>query len=495
MELTENVKKNNFVVSIILGLIALGFALSTCDKTSLTSNHTIASVDGDEIPYSAYAKQMQQLGAYDLTPAQRQQLPMFGKNIVQRLIDEKLLIHWGEQQGISSARSEVAENIKQYPYFQNEDKKFDINKYKMLLQQNQLTTKTFESQIADQITRQKAAIALTWYPVSSLEAQQHFFAKNTGAKINLVRFINNDLKKLINISPSELNTYLAKSENIALLKNLYQRKLSLYDLPETRKVSMFSMAIPEKEKKDTLKNELAALVKQSTNLAKFKTLGQDFAAKDSDNRSMVDLGWLSKGRLDKEVDEQIFTGKVGQIIGPLEEDDQFVVYAIEEIKPASLKTFEMVKSELAEEQLKNNKQDDVKKLSEYWSKQMQDLLTKNKENEINNLKNKFEFTFEKNLLVTSQDNMVAGVQLTEDQHQQILKLQEGTLVFNNLTDVLVITKTGSVTPNDPELQKKWETDKKSQVELLENQLGSEFAENIVKKLREKAKISIQERLL
>jgi len=491
---TEDVKKNNFLLSIIVGLIAIGFGLSTCDSVKITSGDSIARVNGEDIPYGLYTAQLQRMGVQNMTPEQRQQMPMIGKMIVDQLVDTKLIEQWGTKEMLNATPEEIANIVKNYPVFLDENKKFDLARYKAILLNNKLTPLSFENQQATEVTKQKSAMAITWYPVTENEAKAHFFSLNSGVKVNSLKFNTSDLRSLIPIKDSELSEFLANKKNEELLKNLFERKKSIYEVAESRKIHILTFDLKDKTKADADKIKLEQFLNSAKN-KNFLTEAKSFAEKNKEVSTFTDLGDLVKGRLANDVEKKVFAGKKGDVFGPLLEEDQYTIYYLESVTPAVNKTFESVKSELAMDHLKGIKKDELQVVAKEWTTKFAELLDKNQLKEIDALKDKYNLQISKDFLVTEIETNLGGTNLTSDQHQNVLKADDKPIIFDQTSDVIIIKKISKIEKNAPDLAAKWDKEKDSQYQMISAQIGNLLAEDLLKKLREKASITIEEKML
>jgi parvulin-like peptidyl-prolyl isomerase len=95
-----------------------------------------------------------------------------------------------------------------------------------------------------------------------------------------------------------------------------------------------------KKKMEDLRRQLTGDVRQFSDLA--TKFGEDMSS-----RSGGDLGWVDRGTMDPKFDEALFALKVGEVSDVVESEFGFHVILCEQARPAGVKPFESVRSEIA----------------------------------------------------------------------------------------------------------------------------------------------------
>lgn len=493
MSVLETSTKGKYFLMFIVFMIGLGFALSTCSRSSgggySSSSNNVATVNGVEIPQSQFYKMLQQFGFDQLSPKQIKQLNL-GKNIIDQLITVELFKQWGADIGLSPSKDEVAKEIKNLPYFLNERKQFDLTRYKQLLAANKLTPQQFEEDITQNLLLQKTSLISSSNPTSRESIKTHFLLKNTGSSISLLKLKPSTLKRNITISDDQLNTFLNDSKNFSLLKNLYERNKHLYVSAAQYNVHEISANFKSLEEKNKILDRFKKFktISQSDLFSKEATL---FVKQDEANHTQVEHGWLVEQNMNfpEYIKKDIVKGKKGSIIGPEINKEQITLYFISDFASAKNVSFDSAKKELAINYLRDKNTAELDRLVTTWQEKLKSLMAKGSISEIKSIAKSYEWELNENqLLNKSEKNLLGSVVSIEDLKSiQNAKVGE-VLVLKSLSDVLIVKVTKQITADDKNIEEKWAKESKEFEQSLSRQFAEEQRSTLAKKLLSKSKI-------
>lgn len=145
------------LVGFFGGTFIAGFGVSTFGNRA-SSFDTVAVVNGKKIPYKYYYSLYNNTFNLLRTSGQNvtEELMRLTQNqIISNLIQDELIWQQTKKYGITVSDNELAKDIQSYPYFLNEDEKFDSRYYYQFLNNLRLSPKDFESLRRKQIASNK----------------------------------------------------------------------------------------------------------------------------------------------------------------------------------------------------------------------------------------------------------------------------------------------------------------------------------------------------
>lgn len=490
MSVLESSSKSKYFLMFILFMIGLGFALSTCDNNMRGSSvASVAKVNGVEIPQEKFSQAIQNYGLAELTHKQLKQLN-FGKTIVEGLISEELFKQWGSTLELSPSKDEVAEEIKKLPYFLNEQKSFDLNRYKALLKANRMTPQDFETSTTDALLLQRTQLISQWVPFSTSAAKTNFMLKNTGANLSVLKLKPSSLKSLIPVSESKIKEFLADSKNFTLLNNLYERNKHHYVAPSSYKIKEVSASFTSVEEKEKILASLKTFKNISTVTA-FNKESEKFVKSKEESRSNVDHGWLSEPNLNfsDKLKASILSSKKNTVVGPEINEEQVVLYYVEDVLAAKNISFETAKSELVANHIREQGTKEREELTNIWREKSKILVLNNNVNEIQRLTKQYGWEWVDDTLFNKSEKNLLGSIIQIEDIKSIHQSPEGSvLILNSLADVLIVKIKKHLSLVDKSIASKWEKEQEEFLKAFERQLAMEQSQKIKKELMSKASI-------
>ena len=378
-------KKSGLLVKIILVVITIGFSFWGIESYLFTSvDSSIAKVNGTEISQDQFRQRfdenrqrmMQMMnGQLDASFFER---PEMKKQVLDQLINERVLLDANKDLGVSVTDDRIKREILSVPAFQK-DGKFDPDTYKMLLQAQQMSPRSFEERVREdlavrELPQQVGSAVL----VTDAELDSYLRLKDQRRDLRYVK-LDKPAPDTSPVSDDDINAYykshtaeFTTPERVALdyveldgskvevnatpddavLKDRYEKEKSRFVSAEQRLASHILVKVPGKGSPDDQKQALA----KAEGIAKEAKAGKDFAAlakQDSDDLGSKnqggDLGWLEKGQTDEAFENALFAMKKGDISDPVLTSDGYSIIDLRDVREGKTRSFEDVKPELAKE--------------------------------------------------------------------------------------------------------------------------------------------------
>ena len=348
-------KTQGWIASIILGLIAIPFALWGVNSYFEGGNRlSVAQVDGHEISMESYRRAVEEQRRLMQQSVRRGadlrflDSPEFRQRVLDAMIDDVLSGADVEAQGYRVGNAELSKIILDAPQFQRNGK-FDQSLYNLMLRNSGLDPRTFESQLRrDRAGRQMesgyaqsaivtpsdlaailrlsaqereatlavlgAASLRSRIKVNTAAIEQEYnthperYKTVERVRIEYIRLAAEDFMKSVRVSDEELRQALAEAQQGAAGKEGRRASHILV------KVAGGSDAAAEKAAKAKIDGLRAKLL-----------AGADFASlarQNSDDPGSAvqggDLGQVNRGMLAKEFEEALYSlRKVGEISAPV----------------------------------------------------------------------------------------------------------------------------------------------------------------------------------
>lgn len=381
-------KTSGWIAFFILAAVSIPFAFFGIEQYFEVRSPTfVAKIGKDEISQNEFRERFEQyrqnarrqLGdSYD--PEYFEQ-PLVKRQILEQLVDERLLTQAAEAAGTEASDDRVRKEIAAIAAFQV-DGKFDPAQYQVLLQAQvpPLTVAEFESRMrrdlsARELPTQVSATsavtdaALNRYlalreqlrdfsyailppvPPASTEPPQAeletWYAANKGD------FMTEEQVALRYVELDAAQIPLPAEPDEATLRQRYEDQKNRFVVAEQREASHILVKVAVDADADTLK---AAQDKAAALAAQARAAGADFAALARANSDDVgskasggDLGFLEKGITQPAFETALFSMAEGQVSDPVKTDEGFHVIQLRKIEAERSKSFEEVRDELAEQ--------------------------------------------------------------------------------------------------------------------------------------------------
>ena len=303
-----------------------------------------------------------------------QYLSDFKRNVLDRLIAEKLIQQEAVALGLRVSDEQIKETITQMPEFQFGGQ-FDNQRFQTILRQNGFQVADFRDYLRTQMTQNQLAAALTNSAfalegevelANTLQGQTRdanylvidsasfsegvevteddinaYYNANIAAfdteeqvKLAYVMLSIDDLKSRVSVDDDEVRSY-------------YENNLAGYQTEEERRVSHILIEFGDDTEAARAKAE--ALLAEIKAGADFATLAETSSEDTFSAEAGGDLDYITQDAMDPAFDEAAFAiENVGEVSDVVESEFGFHIIKLTDIKPSTTTAFEDVKSDIRE---------------------------------------------------------------------------------------------------------------------------------------------------
>jgi peptidyl-prolyl cis-trans isomerase D len=309
------------------------------------------------------------------------------REILEKLVDEKLILFAARQKKLVVSDAMLADAIKKIPAFHNEQGVFDVLKYKNFLAGNGLTEAQADKMIGEDALRQMLLGSIIGTSVASDAEVDAFYrldrqtrdlrylvipakadelkaptAAETDAwyKQNSSRYRSEEKVSIEYVELNAASLPVAEKVDEIALRDLYEKNINAYRTAEQKMASHIFFAVA----KDAPANIANAALAKANNVLKLaRTPGADFAAlaaqysEDAGTKDTGgDLGPVEAGLFDPAF-EKAFAGlQLGQISNPVRTADGYELILFRESIAGEARTFEEVRPELETRYFENERE-------------------------------------------------------------------------------------------------------------------------------------------
>jgi peptidyl-prolyl cis-trans isomerase D len=388
------------VAAVIMGLILIPFMFFGVQNLPFISNPYAAKVDGSEISMNGfeqtYREQLERNPNLAKLPDEyRVELR---RQILDSMVRDRLVDMHLAEKGYQISDKQLMSTIQQVPDFQV-DGKFDMETYRTVLLQNNLTPKEFEARQrramrVDQLRRAVAATAIVTpaqfrrylnlvaeqrqvqiatfdldaaaqkVEVSDEEVEAYYNDNDTlymtpeSADIEMIEANREDVAKSIDVSDDELQTY-------------YESEKSRFLQDEERDAR--HILIPFGDDKDAARAKAEELLARAKAGEPFADLARTYSKDGGTASNGGDLGPLTRSQLPDALGDAIFSMKEGEIRGPIESQFGYHIVELDKILKRGPLPLAQVRGELLSELRERQSEDSFRELE----RKMSDALFEN----------------------------------------------------------------------------------------------------------------------
>lgn len=346
-------RKENFFYSFIIlaVVIVMGFfGVSKMQGLSNTSGDGAAAwVNGEAITQREFRQMLeyklmqyqQMLGAqYDEKLLNALQVP---QKTLEELIQYKLLSQQAKTLGIRVPDFELADSIRTSPQFQK-DGKFDAESYSKLpnrgieekQRRERLATIKLQNYLADRIR------------MTPQELKTAILLKDTTVNLEYAKIDLGALAPKSPATPAELEAFLKETQEADLKAHYEGHKKEFTEKAQAR-IRQIRVGVPFKatdQVKANAKKSIEAIAKEVTT-ENFETVAK---AKSDDEHAKKggNVGWVTRGNLEKPLEDALDKLTVNQVSAPVETTYGFFILQLLETKPEKVRPYEEVKTDIAQ---------------------------------------------------------------------------------------------------------------------------------------------------
>lgn len=306
--------------------------------------------------------------------------PEFKRQVVERLVNQKLLEQANADLGITVSNGMVRDAIANVPAFQIQGK-FDQASYKAILGQQGMTALGFEQKVRHDLAMQVITGAVTSTAMAtSADLDAYLRLRDQTRDIQYIDLAPPELDPAT-VSEADIKAWYKAHQGDYLtpetvsvrylevkaadmvtdtvpdddaLKARYEKEKSRFVVPAQRQISHILISVPANATAAQQKKALAkadAIEKKLKNGADFATVAKQESDDLGSKRQGGDLGWIEPGMTDKAFDEVAFELPEGKVSKPVLSPEGYHIIKVRKIKPGHTKSLAEVKDQLTREMM------------------------------------------------------------------------------------------------------------------------------------------------
>lgn len=307
------------------------------------------------------------------------------QQVVNQLIQEKLLLQSARKTGLPATGAEVQRAIQEMGEF-SENGVFSLDIYRQILTGARLSVAEFEEGIRVDLLRRKIIDHLVGFAqVSEAEVRERFQREHDRVRLNYVRLAAADFLAGLSLDEEELAAhYEANRERyrreprLALdyllfsperdgsgigeeeIAAYYEANRERFDFPEQRRArhilirSAENAPAEEREAQRRQMEEVLTLARQGADFVELALLySEDASAADGG-----DLGYFRRGEMLEPIEEAAFALNPGEISGIIESRFGFHILQLDEVQPARQVSLTEARAEIVDRLLREQGRQD-----------------------------------------------------------------------------------------------------------------------------------------
>ncbi|CAB1368571.1 SurA N-terminal domain-containing protein [Denitratisoma oestradiolicum] len=378
------VRSNRRIVQLVLAGITLPFAFWGVESyvSNVGASNDVATVGGSKISHQEFLQSLQtqqdrlRSAAGRPVPQEMLDTPEIRQEVLNNLIDQRLLLLHASKVGIGVGDAQLAQFIASVPSLQ-EGGKFSKEKYEALVAAQNMSKEVFEARLRQDMSIQQALGAVSAAMPGRSGADRWLTAQLEEREIAELSFTPEQFQGQVKLGADASKTYYeshrsvfevpeqVRVEFVALTRQALMDQVSVsdeeamawykghadqYRQPEERRASHILILAD--------KNADGAAVKTASSkaedlLAKIRKAPGDFAVLARQNSQDPgsaakggDLDWFRRGMMVKPFDDAAFALKEGEVSGVVRSDFGFHIIKLTGLKPEKIRAFEEVRGEI-----------------------------------------------------------------------------------------------------------------------------------------------------
>jgi len=356
-----------FLVAVFVGSIFFVFGMKYTAGNKNDPN-LVAKVGDDGVTRAEFNKAYQPLveKIYAAKPEgpTAEETQRLQQQVLDSLIDNLILESTALKLNISISDEELAATIRRQPYFMDKSGNFDKDKYAQVLQMNNMTIDQFEaSQRQDLLVGKIRSVLLDGILFTPGELDNYISLMNRDLKAAYVTLDESAYEK--NIKPTEDQ-----------LRESYENNRNQYDHPEKVKIRHIFLAPTQNEGFQNLETAQKSLEDYRQQVlsgkAKFQDLAKKYSQDEQTKKLGGEIGWIERGTLPKDMEDNIFGLKKGEITKPFKLQNGYDIAQIEEYESAYKSNFEEVKAKVEEQYRKQLATEKMASISEQLASKLKE---------------------------------------------------------------------------------------------------------------------------
>lgn len=375
-------KAQGWIAWVIVILIALTFILfwgsgSFLSSDAQSSNNSVATVNGEKITLKELESQYEKaLNQQDQNLSKLDPV-LVKKQLLDNLIEEKLLIQTSSKLGFRVNPSRIDLIIGQSPLFQ-QNGQFSAEVYRRFLYSMNLTDKAFKGLLAGQLLQQQlySGLAHTSFVVEpEIDSFVKFYTQKRSFKYTIIQrkdFIDiasvsdDEIKKyydentaqfytpekisveFVRLNADELKSKFQPDEN--QLRAYHKENSMLFNDPERRLPAHIMIQIPrnaEAELESKAKEKIQEIQTKLKAGESFESLASQYSDDTQTKQEGGKLDWIVKGELGlPELEQATFALKKGEVSEALRTDYGIHIVKLLDVEAEKIHAFDTVKDKV-----------------------------------------------------------------------------------------------------------------------------------------------------
>ncbi len=381
LQILRNKAQSTFIQAIVV-VIALVFIFWGVGTNLMNNREAALIVNGVEISFQefqqaydrAYERMASQFGG--TIPKGLAENLGIKQQVINQLIQTELLRQGAAAMGVAVSREEIREAVDAMPQFK-ENGVFSMEKYTSLLAANRLTATKFEANMASDMLTEKTIGAIGDFVTSAaaFEVEELYRQDNKKVAVRFVSVVPEAFSDAVQVEEATLKEWYTENgaryrtepeiqldyiafpfdtvgAKIAIdetaAKEYYTANIKQYSTPEKRRARHILVRSTESDSKEVQAEkeqqakEILALAKNTDDFAKLAQERSEGPSAESGG----DLGFFDKNRMVPEFGTAVFDMQPGEISEVVKTVFGYHIIKLEEIQPASTKSFDEVKDSI-----------------------------------------------------------------------------------------------------------------------------------------------------
>lgn len=381
-------KAQSFGVKLIFGIIIIVFVFWGVGNMGGMSSDSLAVVNGEKISIREYAKIWERVAREERknNPAifeDEEAVKQYKRMVLDELISARLFLQEAERLGIAVTPHEIRIVVDTYNEFQDDNGKFNPDRYRQMVAALGLTQGEFESDLRQELLRNKLVRYLGMSAgLSEKETEQVYGFRLEKRPVEYVLFTVADYAKSAEVNDDEIAAYYEQNkeqfrlpvradvEYLALtpdtlaagyaveeeaVKEYYDAHRAEYHRPASFQARHILILAPAEGSAEPAAKEALAKAEEKLNaVVAGLGKGEDFAAlakQYSDDIYSADIGgmlsWINAGESgSQEIEELAFSLEPGEVSEPFRQEQGWHILKLEDKKEARDLPLDEVRDEI-----------------------------------------------------------------------------------------------------------------------------------------------------
>lgn len=378
----DNLKNLAWILWVIIALFVLALAADFGSSVGGGGSHaTAAKVGRDTVSLAEFQREYRQLANLyrqvygdQLTPEVEKQMQL-PRQALDRAINQKILLAEARRMGLGVTDAELRERILKEQVFQDEQGNFiGEERYKQILQSNQLSVSSFEDEVRQELLLKKLMDALSAnIYVSNDEIERTYREQVEKAKIRYLQLPRARFVSEVQVQPAELQTYfeahkqeyrLPEQRDIAYLlaggpqlasqvtlsdkelQDWYDAHKNEFTQEEQVRARHILVMVNDQRNDEQAKARIAQAKAKLEGGADFAAVAKEFSDDTASKDNGGDLNYFGRNRMVKEFEEAAFGAQPGKVVGPVKSSFGYHLIEVTDKRAGGTQPFETVKEQI-----------------------------------------------------------------------------------------------------------------------------------------------------